>query len=145
MDPHNSKRDDNVQDDLEHVSQSSRTASVRYGSKENVGQDSFHEKRDEAPVNIHDKLRNPLAGISKAQLMADVEAFANEKNLTDSLPELQKGALVAQNPKGFESISELTEEDKEVLRMETTHRWHQPRTLYYMTSKNVEYEKSLQY
>lgn len=30
----------------------------------------------------------------------------------------------------FEMFDQLTEEDKEILRRETTHRWHQPKTLY---------------
>lgn len=30
----------------------------------------------------------------------------------------------------FELLDQLSEEDKEILRRETTHRWHQPKTLY---------------
>lgn len=51
---------------------------------------------------------------------------------------LEKGALVAQNPAGFESISEvngknvaLTEEEKQALREEVTNRWKHPWPLYY--------------
>ncbi|KAJ7183436.1 hypothetical protein C8R46DRAFT_1209599 [Mycena filopes] len=78
------------------------------------------------------KLANPLRGVSREQLMRDVEQFAEEKGLKHLLPELRKGALVAQEPEAFESIDLLDEEDKYHLRRETTHRYHQTPTLYYM-------------
>jgi hypothetical protein len=85
--------------------------------------------------NAAAKLRNPLAGLNKTQLMVEVEEFAKEKDLVHALEDLKKGALVAQNPTGFESIEELTEDDKEILRRETTHRWSQPWMMYFMTSR----------
>ncbi|KAJ7183450.1 hypothetical protein C8R46DRAFT_1344283 [Mycena filopes] len=78
------------------------------------------------------KLANPLRGVSREQLMRDVEQFAEEKGLKHLLPELRKGALVAQEPEAFESIDLLDEKDKYHLRRETTHRYHQTPTLYYM-------------
>ena len=136
--PNNTDPNDRRQQDVEisSSSHSSHTASVN-GANEKSGE-SFHENvggRKEKPVNSHEKIRNPLAGIEKEQLMADVEAFAAEKGLTDSLPELKKGALIAQDPASFETITELSEDDKEVLRREKTHRWSQPKTLYWMTSQ----------
>ncbi|KAL0065854.1 hypothetical protein AAF712_007158 [Marasmius tenuissimus] len=47
------------------------------------------------------------------------------------LPVFQKGALIAQNPGKFEEIAELDEADKDVLRREVTHKWSQPRQLYF--------------
>ncbi|KAI3606087.1 mfs sugar transporter, partial [Moniliophthora roreri] len=52
--------------------------------------------------------------------------------MEDLVLDFQKGALVAQDPTAFESLSILTEEDKELLRRETTHKWSHPRTLYYL-------------
>jgi hypothetical protein len=43
---------------------------------------------------------------------------------------LKKGALVAQNPGDVDSIEELDDDDRRVLRDEYTHRWRHPRTLY---------------
>ena len=80
------------------------------------------------------KQKNPLAGFTKEELMVDVEAFAREKCLEHILDDLKKGALVAQDPKAFESLDELSEEEKELLRRETTHKWHQPFMMYFMTS-----------
>jgi len=77
------------------------------------------------------RIKNPLVGIPKHQLLQDVDLFANENNLTDILPLLRKGALVAQNPGGIESIAELNEEERHVLRNEIQHRWRHPRQLYF--------------
>jgi len=78
------------------------------------------------------RLRNPLYGINKFELLDQVTAFANQHGLTEVLPQLKKGALVAQNPQGWETIEELDESDKGHLRRETTHRWNHPRMLYFL-------------
>ena len=70
-------------------------------------------------------------GIPKEQLFQDVDVFATENQLTDIIPLLRKGALVAQNPLGYDTIEELDESDRAVLREERTHRWRHPRILYF--------------
>ncbi|KAI9653181.1 MAG: hypothetical protein M1831_006139 [Alyxoria varia] len=91
-------------------------------------------KRDfEADIPIEDKLRNPLAGLSRQQVLAQVEVFAEEKGLQDEIEELKKGALLAQDSKRFETMRDLTEEDRVLLRREFTHRWRQPFMMYFMT------------
>ena len=77
------------------------------------------------------RIKNPLVGIPKDQLLLDVEQYAQEHNLNDILPLLKKGALVAQSPGDIETIPELDEEDRRVLREEVTHRWKHPWALYY--------------
>jgi hypothetical protein len=47
--------------------------------------------------NADIKLSNPLRGMPHDHLMADVKIFAEERGLTHLLPELKKGALVAQD------------------------------------------------
>ena len=79
---------------------------------------------------IH-RIKNPLLGIPEDQLLADVEEFAREKDLTDILPLLQKGALVAQNPTSFETIKDITDEERDCLRLEVIHKWRQPKSLYF--------------
>ncbi|KAI5123855.1 hypothetical protein M0805_005672 [Coniferiporia weirii] len=83
-------------------------------------------------ANINAKLANPLAGIPQDQLMRDGAAFARKHDLGHLEEEFAKGALVAQDPVGFEGIDVLSEEEKEVLRRELTHRWHQPLSLYWL-------------
>ena len=137
MDPLNNKNDTEKVERAPNGSQpSSRTASVRHENNEKAGEHEFFNNTQETPAKGYDKVRNPLAGIPKARLMRDVEAFAQEKDMMDSLPELQKGALIAQDPARFEMVEELSEEEKDVFRQETSHRWRQPRTLYYMTSEH---------
>ncbi|EJD03082.1 uncharacterized protein FOMMEDRAFT_123262 [Fomitiporia mediterranea MF3/22] len=81
--------------------------------------------------NLSAKIKNPLLGIPEEQLMADVERFAEEKDLTDILPLLKHGAIAAQNPTEYETQKGLTDEERDVLRFEVTHKWKQPFALYF--------------
>ncbi|KAJ7057018.1 hypothetical protein C8F01DRAFT_340670 [Mycena amicta] len=81
--------------------------------------------------NVNARIQNPLHGIPQDMLLAQVADFARERDMENILTTLQKGALIAQNPSGFEKIDMLTEEDREVIRRETTHKWRQPTALYY--------------
>lgn len=51
--------------------------------------------------------------------------------MMDILTLLKKGALVARDPSSFETTEELDEDEKVSLRREVTHRWSQPRMLYF--------------
>jgi hypothetical protein len=82
------------------------------------------------------RIKNPLAGIHKAQLIQDVEAFAAEFDLNDIRDELIKGALVAQSPHHIDQIQELNDEDRRVLHEEITHKWKHPRILYVLIILN---------
>lgn len=96
--------------------------------------DSTTEVRhiDNISRNVNAKLANPLYGLTKEDLSRDANRFAKNHGL-DHLSEIfVKGALVAQNPTGFEEIAALDEEDKAILRREITHRWDQPWQLYYL-------------
>lgn len=74
------------------------------------------------------RVRNPLAGIAKPQLLAQVAAFCTAYGLSDKLPIFEKGALVAQSAGDFENIPELNEEDKVPLRREVTRKNTYPQT-----------------
>jgi hypothetical protein len=91
--------------------------------------------QEAAKASANTKLKNPLFGLSKAELFEDVEAFAKEKNLEHIIDDLKKCALIAQSPASYESLSELSEHEKELIRREKTHRWSQPFMMYFMTSK----------
>ncbi|TFA99898.1 Polyol transporter 5 [Trichoderma ghanense] len=94
--------------------------------------DSTGEKLAALTDNLEGEIRNPLKGIPRETLFANVREFHRSKGLpNDILPVLEKGALVAQNPAGFESLNELDEEEKQALREEVTHRWKHPWALYY--------------
>ncbi|KAG1777982.1 hypothetical protein EV702DRAFT_1099136 [Suillus placidus] len=85
-----------------------------------------------AIANADAKLSNPLRGIPHDRLMADVEIFAQERGLTHLLPELKKGALVAQDSTCHNRLDIFSDEEKRILTEEVTHRWRQTPTLYYM-------------
>lgn len=80
-------------------------------------------------------LRNPLAGMTRAELLADVDSFVEARGLQEHREDFRKGALVAQvnnTPGAFEKIDMVTEDEKAVLRKEETSRWHQPFALYFL-------------
>ena len=82
-------------------------------------------------------LKNPLAGMTQDEVMRDVDAFIAEKGLEEYTDDFRKGAYLArvQNKEdGFEHISQLSEDDRSILRKEVTHRWHQPFTLYFLVT-----------
>ncbi|WPH01798.1 MFS transporter [Acrodontium crateriforme] len=80
--------------------------------------------------NITGEIKNPLAGIPKAQLFDDVDTFAKDHGMEEEIPLLRKGALVAQSPADFQNMPELDDADRAVLTEEITHRWKHPRALY---------------
>ena len=65
--------------------------------------------------------------------MRDVDQFAAANGLEDILPLLQKGALAAQSPHPDQlaNIVELDATEVESLQTEVTHRWRQPKLLYF--------------
>ncbi|KAK8136036.1 metabolite transport protein YwtG [Apiospora sp. TS-2023a] len=80
-------------------------------------------------------LNNPLTGMSRDEVIADVEGFIQERGLTEHREDFIKGALVAQvtnQDYAFEQIKELREDEKNLLRREITHRWSQPFMLYFL-------------
>ncbi|GAA5919070.1 hypothetical protein JCM6882_003711 [Rhodosporidiobolus microsporus] len=77
-------------------------------------------------------LDNPLGGISLDRLEAMGRAFAREKGLEEFELEFAKGAQAAQDPTAIDTLPLLSEEDKEVIRREVTHKWDHPKTLYFL-------------
>lgn len=64
-------------------------------------------------------------------MLRDVDQFANDHQLTDILPLLRKGALIARDPANFQTVEGLTEVEAEAIRNEVLHRWRQPWSLYF--------------
>ncbi|KAN0065872.1 hypothetical protein ACQY0O_001003 [Thecaphora frezii] len=73
---------------------------------------------------------NPLIGVPRERLMHDVQLFAQEHGLEEHTELLQRGALVAQNPAGYAQLPELSQDEKDALTHEQTHRWSHPFILY---------------
>ncbi|CAG8888156.1 unnamed protein product [Penicillium egyptiacum] len=85
-----------------------------------------------SPGNLNAVFENPFAGISRKQLFADVVEFCTKYDLLDHVETFKKGALISQNPASATSLLELSEEEKEALEREYTHRWSQPWQLYFL-------------
>jgi hypothetical protein len=87
---------------------------------------SVEEQKEHVDLahNVNAKIQNPLHGISKPNLMRQVEEFVRERGFEEHAEVFKKGALVAQNPATFESLQELTDEDREVLRREKTRKFN---------------------
>ena len=73
---------------------------------------------------------NPLAKLTRDEVIRNVDEFAEERGMTDIAHLLRKGALVARDPPAFESIEELDGDERAALQNEVVHKWHQPRALY---------------
>ncbi|KAI0083385.1 hypothetical protein BDY19DRAFT_900385 [Irpex rosettiformis] len=113
----------------------------KYDDPSDANEKQLIEQRDSPSVdsvrnlgndNVTARLANPLQGVPHDKLMVQAARFAREHGLGHLENEFQKGALVAQDPDAFESLTQLDEADKAILRRELTHRWHQPFQLYYM-------------
>jgi hypothetical protein len=75
------------------------------------------------PDHLESRIQNPLYGISHEKLMSQVEEFTRVKGFEHQLKLFQKAALLAQRPKEFENIPELSDSDREIIRRETTRKW----------------------
>ncbi|KAG5962883.1 hypothetical protein E4U57_006702 [Claviceps arundinis] len=83
--------------------------------------------------NIEAKIKNPLIGISRRVLLSNVDQFCHDKNLNDYRHLIRQGALVAQDPTGYEDITgpeALSRDEIESLRDEVLHKWRVPKVLY---------------
>ncbi|KAG5916980.1 hypothetical protein E4U42_007420 [Claviceps africana] len=110
-----------------------------YNESKTVRNEHLAEKgasyTDETDVqnNLQARIRNPLQGISREQLMQDVELFAHQRGLQEHTALLKKGALVAQDPSNIHNIDgseKLSAREVEVLNDEVTHKWRMPWRLF---------------
>lgn len=123
---------------VEHEDYEKTSAPLRRGSS--ASSTTFYDengqrRRSTRQPSVAALLRNPLSGMSDAEVLRDVDAFIDSRELQDHRDAFHKGALLArvqQREDGFEYVNMLTEEEKDVLRYEKNHRWSQPFTLYFL-------------
>ncbi|KAH6847111.1 hypothetical protein B0I37DRAFT_430378 [Chaetomium sp. MPI-CAGE-AT-0009] len=92
-----------------------------------------HTEHVDLSRNLEAKIKNPLEGIPRDELMSRVHEFAQQKGLTEHIGILRKGALVAQDPNNYEDIDgteALNDEEKEALVKEVEHKWRLPAKLF---------------
>jgi hypothetical protein len=80
--------------------------------------------------------QNPLEHMSHDEIIADAEEFIDKNGFAAKRGLFRKGALLAQvydSINAFESINELSEDDKVFIRYEKEHRWAvQTKMLYFL-------------
>ena len=90
------------------------------------------DTQDVSRNKLNAMFENPLGGIPRDQLMADVDEFCAKFDLMSYNELFRKAALVAQKPHSVSTMTELSEDDKYHLEREHTHKWAQPKMLYYL-------------
>ncbi|KAM4060008.1 major facilitator superfamily protein [Hirsutella rhossiliensis] len=91
------------------------------------------ERHVDINANVEARIKNPLIGVTRRTLLSDVDEFCRLKGLDAHRDIFRKGALVAQDPTGYEDITgeeALTDEEIEVLRNEVLYKWRVPKVLY---------------
>ena len=75
---------------------------------------------------------NPLAGMSHEKLEEMGRAYAEKYQMGDEedIRAFQKGACLAQDPRSFHRISDLSVQELAILEREYVNRWAQPRLMY---------------
>lgn len=92
---------------------------------------AYHMPNLTSQLTLIIRIWNPLVGISKDDLRAQVSSFCREYSFEDKEDIFFRGALAAQNPNDYDEIPELTDQDKYLLKREVTNRWDLPWPLYF--------------
>ncbi|KAF5858509.1 hypothetical protein ETB97_004305 [Aspergillus alliaceus] len=100
-------------------------------SSDHAASEKGHIEHINLNKNTTAKIKNPLADLTPDQVLRDVTDFANEHELTDILPHLRKGALIARDPDNFRTVDGMTDADITVIDNETLHKWRHPWPLYF--------------
>ncbi len=75
---------------------------------------------------------NILQQFSETEIMDMAEKYATDHDLIEYVETFRKGGAIARDPKSFESMSFLDEEDKTYLRDEIHNKWKQPKELFWL-------------
>lgn len=95
-------------------------------------EDSAISSPSSEPHRLSQKLANPLAGLSLAQLSDLAEKFCAENGFTDKndVRVFRLGAQIAGSNNSWSSVGGLRAEETRVLEKEEKNRWENPRMLY---------------
>jgi len=119
----------------EHTHTENASHTVASGSGKYKQNSKGNDKDDVANMQaLTRKLENPLYDIEKSDLIKQAEQFADEHGLSEDKELFIKAAILAQNPKNFHDLEELSDEDKASLQHEIDHKWRQPYDLYFLAA-----------
>lgn len=93
----------------------------------------FQHSEETVKIDSHDGAQdteiNPFEGMSKDQVIQNSIQYAHKHGLGEDADIFARGAALAYDG----STNHLTPEEQGIILRETTHKWHQPKTLFYMT------------
>ncbi|KAJ0162239.1 putative metabolite transport protein YwtG [Colletotrichum tanaceti] len=78
------------------------------------------------------KLENPLAGLTPEQLGQKAEDYCREHGIDgeEDIRAFRLGAMIAGNMNKYDTVTELTAQERAALDGETAHKWRNPKMLY---------------
>lgn len=85
-------------------------------------------RRQSVAMNV---VVNPLKRTSPEQNVVQAQSYAESHGLGEHAALFGRAALVARDPEGFESISDLKDDERAALVYERDHKWHGPSMLWY--------------
>ncbi|KAA8904797.1 hypothetical protein FN846DRAFT_951930 [Sphaerosporella brunnea] len=88
--------------------------------------------KEEEISEINARLAHPLAGYSREELQEMGARYARDHDMAEFEDDFRKGAMLAQDRDAYETLPLLTDEERDILRREVTHRWSHPMSLYHM-------------
>ncbi|KAI5239125.1 hypothetical protein E4T43_06885 [Aureobasidium subglaciale] len=99
--------------------------------KEQIYHEEAPGRQTSVALNIVDNpLRRPKR-TNKEQTVLDARTFAESHGMAEDAALFGRAALVARDPERFETIPDLTEEERAALIYERDHKWHGPKMLWY--------------
>ncbi|KAK6006712.1 hypothetical protein QM012_005720 [Aureobasidium pullulans] len=96
--------------------------------KEQTIHDEAPARQGSVALNIVD---NPLRRHDRETTVHDAVTFAESNGMADQAALFGRAALVARDPENFESIPDLTPDERAALIYERDHKWHGPKMLWY--------------
>ncbi|KAF4833629.1 putative metabolite transport protein YwtG [Colletotrichum siamense] len=90
------------------------------------------DKEEQKRLEASQKLENPLGGFTPEQLGRMGEEYCEKHGITDEadVRAFRLGAMIAGNMNKYDTMRELTAQERAVLDGETTHKWRNPKMLY---------------
>lgn len=90
------------------------------------------DKEEQKRLEASQKLENPLGGFTLEQLGRMGEEYCEKHGITDEadVRAFRLGAMIAGNMNKYDTMRELTAQERAVLDGETTHKWRNPKMLY---------------
>ncbi|KAF9877803.1 hypothetical protein CkaCkLH20_04938 [Colletotrichum karsti] len=90
------------------------------------------EPEEKRRMEASHKLENPLAGFTPDQLGRLGEEYCGKHGITEEedVRAFRLGAMIAGNMNKYDTMTELTAQERAVLDAETTHKWRNPKMLF---------------